>query len=450
MTIKDKILEELRKGRPLGEIRREFPSVSKTYEALRQYLDEADKIVEEKQKILEDLKNAQMEEEKKLSQLKEEKVKISQETEELAQLKEKLTEEVTRRTEELHRLNDDIDELSKRGYSPEILRKIRTIEARAGPQLLSQLETVEKFNKTRKEFSRLKRINRTLEKEIRAFQMEKTEIEKAVISESNRLDELKTQTAVFEEAVEAVLGLLDEGYSVSDIMSLRRGLTHLQIRGDPKLSIRRLVEGLRKLKRLHVLEEKVTKTEKKLAALKRELAETKQETEVVRETAIKTIEDERDAALMSIDDAGARAKAKLEEAAAKFEATLRRGGDYIRGIAESVKEGLGEWSNVQQKIGKLKDSIFLGEAMLGIMTSTQYLKEIPPSIIASLLDRLLRWSELNYPELTIKPSQNIHRKEFKLNPFSSYKLTALIAFSAEGLRETILQENQKSLNRPRP
>lgn len=96
-----------------------------------------------------------------------------------------------------------------------------------------------------------------MKKEILDLKKERRNIKKLVISQRNMLDELEIQTAAYEEAVVAVEGLLEDDYSVDDIKSLKSGLNHVQIKGDPKTSIRRLVEGLTKHKNLCTLEERV-------------------------------------------------------------------------------------------------------------------------------------------------------------------------------------------------
>jgi len=437
LTIRDKILEELRKGTPLAQVRKEHESVSKTYEALREFLDESEKIADERQKRIEDLKNVQAEEEKRLSQTKQENMRIAQENEELAQLNEKLIEEKTQKTEELHRLNEDIAELSKRGYSPKIIREIGTIEARSGRKLLKQIRTAEKFSQTKKEFSSTKRRKRIFETKVQELLTEIAELKRAVLFKKNMLDELNIRTATYEEAVVAVEDLLKNGYSVDDIRSLVSGLTHFGIKEDPKTSINRLVSALKKLKDLYTLDKEVGKAEKKLALVKKETAETRQESKVVKETTIKTIEDEKDAAVKSIDNIGARANARLEEAAAKFEDTVERGEDYIQRIAEACREGLGEYSKLQQEMGKLEKHIFYGRAFFGVLNSTDYLMTIPPTVVAEILDRVALWSRSNYPEFTVSPSPSVIQKENKLLSLWKYNLAALIQCVSEGLRYQI-------------
>lgn len=52
MTIKDEISEELHKRTPLVEIRRKYRSQSALYEAIREFLGEVDKVVEETRRRL--------------------------------------------------------------------------------------------------------------------------------------------------------------------------------------------------------------------------------------------------------------------------------------------------------------------------------------------------------------------------------------------------------------
>jgi len=89
--------------------------------------------VEEMQKIKADLLERKVE----LERSNREKAEISGDIQESIQAKEKLGEEVVRKTEELKCLNADIKELQGRGFTPEILSKIMTIESRSGPDLLS-------------------------------------------------------------------------------------------------------------------------------------------------------------------------------------------------------------------------------------------------------------------------------------------------------------------------
>lgn len=80
--------------------------------------------------------------------------------------------------------------------------------------------------------------------------------------------------------------------------------------------------------------------------------------------------------------------------------------------------------------------------MLGILRSTEFLKEVPLPLVVHLFKRLHIWSEMNLSDVSIMPSENIQRKQFNLAGWQLYSLPVLIEFVSEGL-ETLLIERSK-------
>lgn len=72
---------------------------------------------------------------------------------------------MTGRTGELDSFKAEISELQAKGFTSEILRKIKKIEGRFGPELLSQVETVEKCQEIEKEVSSLEKEKADLKRE---------------------------------------------------------------------------------------------------------------------------------------------------------------------------------------------------------------------------------------------------------------------------------------------
>lgn len=128
MTIKDEILEELRKGTLFAEINRRFRSQSQKYEAMREFLGEAKEIVEKMHKEFEELRTDLLGTRTELEKANHEKEEVSGEIQELVQAKEKLSEEVSRKAAKLDRLNAAIEELRGKKFTPEILNKNMAIE----------------------------------------------------------------------------------------------------------------------------------------------------------------------------------------------------------------------------------------------------------------------------------------------------------------------------------
>jgi len=60
-------------------------------------------------------------------------------------------------------------------------------------------------------------------------------MERKIISQRNRLDEVKLRMATFREAVATVYSLFRDGYRTEDVKSLKEGFDVLGIRGGSTL-----------------------------------------------------------------------------------------------------------------------------------------------------------------------------------------------------------------------
>jgi len=442
MTIKDEILEELRKGTPLSEISRKFRSQSRKYEAIREYLEEAEKIVEEMQKIKTDLLERKVE----LERSNHEKAEISREIQISIQAKEKLDEEVIRKTGELKRLKTDIRELQERGVTPEILSKIMAIEIRSGPGLLRQIKTVERLKQTKRQVSNLKKSKVSLEETIRNLGAKKEELEKKLRSERNQLDQLKIETATFREAVATVGSFYTDGYSTEDLKSLKHGLGTLGIKGDPLLSITRVVTGLSKYKNLVALENKIRTRQKELETLKRAITDEKSLLKVKGQL-IKAFGQVKDTGVKAILRAAEHAKAEIADTAGMSEkhtmALLSKFDVHVRSTLDGLKTELGEWGELKEQEGQLREILRPAQVLLGILKSPEYLRQLPLTFVFQLFDRLRLYLEMNLKDVTIKPSQDIWKKDANLNFILSYRLPVLLEFVCEGLREIMTQQSMK-------
>ncbi len=447
MTIKDEILMELRKRMPLAEIKRKYRSQSQLYEAIREFLQEADKIAEEALERLGRVEKGLSEAETELKRLNCEREKVSGELHELVQTREKLIGDVRRRTEELQRLNADITELQAKGFTSEIVKKIMAIDSRSGSELLSQMETVEEYRKMEEEFSGLKKNKATLEGRIRTLESKKGKIEERVISERNRLDELKLRTTTFREAVGVVCSLFRDGYSTSDIKSLKDGLNALGIKGDPLLTITRLVTGLKKYKTLVALENKVSETTKELGMLRKATVEAKSDLKVAKQL-IKTFKEVKNAGVNAIAGTAEQAERTITGTATMAEkqvtASLEKFDAHILLTMGGVRGELGEYGELQQQTGRLKEIVELAFVFLGILQEPDYLKKVPLGLIVQIFERLHLWSRMILPNAKIRPSQNIQNKNFNLQTWHSYEISVLIEFICEGLREIVLRQSRET------
>ena len=445
MTLKDEILAELQNQTPIEEIRRRFRSQSQLYEAIREFLEEADEIVEERRERLSKVTSGLTEAEAELDSVNTEKEKVSVEVQELAEAKERLSGEVRDKDAELAGLIAEIKELQVRGFTLEILKEIKAVQDRSGPKLLSQVKTVEKYRQVAKDVSGLRKEKTKLTTMVKELEAEKEKSREELVSTRNRLDELMTHTVTFKETVATVSSLFGDGYSSEDVECLKHGLDMLGIKGDPLLSIRRLVEGLSKQKSLAILNENVIAKRQELETLKHEVAVIAGKLKVTKQVILRAVEEVKDEAVKAIDGRATHADNSMTDAAARFDTHLASSLSTVAVDVQEIMKGvtaeLEEWGELQQRKGELEKLLRPGIILLGILESPEVLKEVRLPLIVKLLERLHQWSERNLQNATIRPSENVRRKEFNLLPSYSYRVTALIESVYEGLRQIMIQQS---------
>jgi len=285
-----------------------------------------------------------------------------------------------------------------------------------------------------------------LEGTVRNLRVKKEKLEKRLRSERNQLDELRLKTGTFREAVAIVCSLFRVGYSTDDIKSLKNGLNMLGIKDDPLISIKRLVKGLLKYENLVALEDEIRAGEKGLEKLKRAISDAKSELKVakqltkafeeVKNAGVEAITGVAEVAKMEIADTAGMSEKHMTASAGEFDARIQR-------AMEGVRAGLGEWGELQEQKGRLKGIIHPALVLLGILESPEYLRQLPLTVVSQLFDRLHLYSEMNLKDVTIKPSQNISKREPNLNSYLSYRLPVLLEFVCEGLREIMTQQSMK-------
>jgi len=444
LTIKDEILRKFREGIPLGEVQKQFRSQSQLYEAIREFLEEADKIVEERQermrKAEEDLLNVDSE----LQRIDAERSRFLEEVTRLKQTREATVTELGSLTEKRDSLRGEIKKLEANGFTPQIMKKLKTIEARCGTELVLQVETAEKYIQLRREFSCLEKRAASLKDEIRVLETKKKSIEQSTVSEKNRLDELRVQTASFKESVEITESLLKEGYSTEDIRSLKHGLDVLGIKGEPHASVTRIVNGLAKLRTLLDLEERLCRKKEELAALNRDVESVKNELETAKAVTLKTIEDVRGLSVQAIANTAQQSNDQMKQTTEKLEAkvteSLGKMDAQIQQATEIYKAEVKEITEIERRRAEAEEALGPGLVLVGMLRSHEYLKMVPVTFMVQLLERIQLWCEISQPGFSVMATQSINAKDCSLVPFLPYRLSVLIELAKEGLKQRMMQQ----------
>jgi chromosome segregation ATPase len=448
MTIEEEVLKALRQHVPWMEILKRFRGKSAIYSALAKFLSETDKILDDRYSVLEEVDSELAKLNSEKTRLKREVVEDGANQENLRNSNLKLLEDERQKKIEIGQLEARVAGLREKGYSPPIIERLLGSDARSALELLERVDTAEKCAKMKKELAEINSKMRSLEKEVAAAETKKQQIERAVVSKRNELDELGIKMGALEDAVTVVTVFFKAGYSVEEIKSLLAGLDIVGVAGDSELTIKRLVMALRKLKTIVLIDRKIAEKRTELTELEKAVGYAKSKLSVARETSLKSICEVSKTAKKSITELSSQMHEHVQNAADGFDASLAscltNADNRAKQLAEDLKKNIGEWSELRDKTARVREFIIPGQGLFAILCSLDYLKKVDLPLVARLFDRLCIWFEIYLKDATARPSENIHRKDNGLESYHAYRLSVLVEFLSECLRQILLQAKKKN------
>ena len=445
MKIADEVAEELRKGGNLAEIRTKFRSASQVYEGLRTFLDESGRLVEERQADIQKTGEELSQIQAALEDVRVERERLSEEVGLLRAEKEQLGSEVNRLGDRRDCLKSEIHELREEGYTSDLLKKIKSVERRSGAELWSDLQTVARCRKLTVEAKGLAEKKRSLEADVKILESKKKETTEILRSEENKLDDFKLQAAAFKDALAVVGSFLEDGYCTDDLRSLKSGLDLVGIRKEPRTSISRLLEGLRKAKSLAELSQKLDEKRKELAVLNEALAAARKEVQTIESVVLNIIEQTRASSVKAIADVSARGVLAADDGAKDFQ---KRTEDAVSSIELQVQQTIQglkrELEKLEQEKARLEQFLIPGRVLFGILESPDYLNSLSLPLVVQVFQRLQYWCESHVKDFTVQPSASICAQDCSLYPLFRYRLVVLVAFVSEGLRAFMAQQSKQN------
>jgi chromosome segregation ATPase len=346
----------LRQRGNIGEIRKMFRSASQVAEGVRIFLNEADGQVSEKQSALQALDEELSAKHIELEECKATVETLSNKTGVLRTEKQQLVLDINRLGERKSRLQNEITDLQERGYTPDLLSKIRSLEPRGGPQLWSDLKLASHRHELKAETQRLRQEKTTLIDEVKELRTKKEEETKLARSEENRVDDLRLQAEAVRVAVSTVELFFKDGWSAEDLQCLKLGLDALGIAREPRASIGRLLRAVGDEKSLASLSEKVDRKREELTMLNDACAKTKADSQALQTVTVKIIEEARDESVKAIATVAEHGKTETEASASSLEKLSLEASAQISAQVQQIigdlKAELGNWGGTPAREGK--------------------------------------------------------------------------------------------------
>jgi len=333
-----------------------------------------------------------------------------------------LNRKVRVKDEEMKRLQHNLARLNAKGFTVETLERIVNVEAWCGGEVLLRVQTAAKYLELKEELSRLRRGKADLTSKVQDLEKKSEEMMGLIRSLKNEFDQLQVETVVFKDAVNIAKSFFEAGYGTEELEGLKRGIDVLGIRNNPSVSIRRLANGLAKMKNLMTLENRITAARKELDELNKARTQAKSEVKVAKGVTLNTIEEVRTAAVQSISNCVKNVNVSINSVVSQFQKELQ------------------ETMMLREQKVRLQELVGPALALLGILDSMKYLKAVPLPLVVRLFDRLRIWIELNMPHASARPSQRIYKKDANLYPLVTYGIAALIEFIGEGLNDIMMEQ----------
>lgn len=438
MMIWEQVLEDLKGRVPIEQIRKKYRSQSQQVRAFRVYLDELNKEIPKIREALIKEKIDLDEKKDRCDQLRKEEKERTIKVDNLKKQEIKLFSTVKDLSEKVAGFQRDTKAFEKKGFSSEIVYAIKNSRIKNGTAILEFLLNQKNSLELQKEIQQLKEKKKELDICVISLKRDKIKTKKILRSEKNHIDLIRAEKASFQKIISVVELCFKRGYTHAQIVSLFVGLERMEIQKQPTASIEYFLEAIAKAKNLLNLTQKTNLAKKRLAKIKKEIAELEDTFQFNKEIVLKVIKSETEKSKQTIETVGDN----LIKEADKIVAYLTSQIDHA---LINVKRSAIEAEKVEQA-RKFIDPLL---SLIGIDTKSENWNKVPNHLVVRLLCNLQTWLDLKYPGVNEKIQINAVKGELELSPFGpiSPKISSLLKVVAECIKKYEVEETKKDSKR---
>jgi predicted nucleic acid-binding Zn-ribbon protein len=202
----------------------------------------------------------------------------------------KIGDEVNELQKTRDSLKRELSRLAELGVTDEAIARIGGMDFGDKDELIARLNTHEAYEQLKGEVDARKGELKQIEFDLHKKNAKAVALNVNIKSLTNELDELQRKTWMFKETQEVMHSFFQSGFDKSTLISLKKALDNLAIKGQPKTSIKRLIDGLSNYQRLTELESAIRIKLNELSELRKEIEKEKGTLSHYQETMLKTIE----------------------------------------------------------------------------------------------------------------------------------------------------------------
>lgn len=479
----EKMYELLVKGYPPEKVRAKYPRRGATLaKAIQMYLEWAPPRIKKLQGEISPLTSQVASLEGDIRLKNEQNVELDRQILEMKEEKQSLQGDLEKTEEEIRRRREALkhtEDLSAKGVSFDLIARIHSMEVESGKEVTSRINTVEAYEREKKVVTELTRKMARLEKHFANLKKEKNKAEKELKNikenirfQQNELDDERKKTRLYRKLIGTTQGFIDDGYSFESLKSLRSSLKAISIKGKPKRSLSRLIEGFQGFKTLDQLYDEVGKAETKLETLNKKIGMAESIFDVYKTRILTVLDEALEKGLKSVRDLHKELTRKQDNQFSshtnelnKIIKTMTDNINKIGGTASGITAFL--HAEVKRASTNLKNNIFIinqqfkkdtekyntlkdkirdheilgkyGYYLLGVLKYPEEIKDIPLPIIAQLMGRIHSYIQVNFPDMKAFPSKTASKGWSGLSTYTKYDVSNIAVFLKEELIKKSLE-----------
>jgi hypothetical protein len=370
---------------------------------------------------------------------------------------------------ELGNIQHKLDDLEGRGLTEPFLTSLLESDVKGPDDLLQRVKTRQEHAELAKQNAALKDHNTALVDDNARQEKKLSEAKKLVASEANRADEIKRKNETSLAIIEIIFQFIKRGYDLAMLKGLLEGLRRFEVEGDPRVSVKRLLDALEKTQTLLALDALIKLKTNELETLRKLVAEAKGIFEAYKNTAIATLgaletnvkqrleaqyqESQRISAqaltqlkadlaantdkIMEAKDVDARL---YESALSTLLNTVAVTQNLVEKSLKRYEATIEEWGKIKAESGRTEQLMQQAAALLAFQKDPAFISRVPPGIIVSLQKSIDVYIKSKLPAAETTPSQAVYdRDHWGLNRFYAVKVSTLTSWLVEDLTKRLAE-----------
>jgi len=241
------------------------------------------------------------------------------------------------------------------------------------------------------------------------------------------------------------------------LLGLKDALKKIEIKDQPKLSVKRLLDHIRANRNIAKLESKKRQLQAELAQIQADIQDAKGMLTSMRDTILKELNNAFTSMMSQIGLYSESVQSAVQELHSNnlksIEETKQTSQNAIQGTSEygkrEIKElgkavqysmgtiwnDINKWGSVKEEIGKYEEWLTISYCLMGLIEKPEAMKILTVDVIKKLVEKIHEWVIYHLSEAEITPPPKVREREFHLTSYDKVELRSLSEWLLGDIRD---------------